>query len=117
MCTHCNVIQVEFSGACRAQVYAYTTSALQSAILRLFVRCEAILPNLFVGTVTRESVLGALKCGLSAEDIVGYLRSHAHPQVTARVPVVPEVQLLTGHGPLPCRWLAHKALQRTSQCV
>ncbi len=45
-------------------MYAYTTSALQAAILRLFVRCECLLPNLFVGTLTRESVMGALKAGL-----------------------------------------------------
>ena len=72
-------------------MYAYTTSALQSAILRLFVRCECLLPNLFVGTLTRESVVGALKAGLSAEDIIGYLRSRAHPHVAAKLPVVPEV--------------------------
>ena len=73
-------------------MYAYTASVLQCAILRLFVRCECLMPNLFVGTITRESVLAALKCGLAAEDIVGYLRAHAHAQVAARVPVVPEAR-------------------------
>lgn len=75
-----------------AQVYAYSASAVQVAILRLFVRCECLLPNLFVGTVSRESVLSALKCGLAAEDIIGYLRTHAHPQVAQRMPVVPEAR-------------------------
>ena len=74
------------------QVYAYAASALQIAILRLFVRCECLLPNLFVGTVSRESVLSALKCGLAAEDIIGYLRTHAHPKLAARMPVVPEAR-------------------------
>ena len=78
----------------RLQVYAYTTSQLQTAILRLFARCECILPNLFVGVLTRESVVGALSSGLSADQIVGYLRQHAHPHVASRSPVVPEVSIL-----------------------
>ena len=74
------------------QVYAYTTSQLQTAILRQFTRCECILPNLFVGVLTRESVVTALASGLSADAIVAYLRQHAHPHVAARTPVVPEVR-------------------------
>ena len=74
------------------QVYAYTTSQLQTAILRLFARCECILPNLFVGVLTRESVVAALAIGLPADAIVAYLRQHAHPHVAARTPVVPEVR-------------------------
>lgn len=89
MCTF--PLMLEMAQCIATQVYAYTASPLQAAVLRLFVRCECLLPNLFVGTVTRESVLSALKCGLTAEDIVSYLRSHAHPQVAARMPVVPEV--------------------------
>ena len=72
-------------------MYAYTASQLQTAILRLFTRCECILPNLFVGVLTRESTVGALACGLSADQILGYLRQHAHPHVASRSPVVPEV--------------------------
>jgi hypothetical protein len=73
-------------------VYAYTQSALQTAILRLFSRCECILPNLFVGVLTRDSVTAALACGLSADHIVAYLRQRAHPTVAARSPIVPEVR-------------------------
>lgn len=73
------------------QVYAYTASPFQTGILRMFARSECILPNLFVGVLTRESVTGALACGLSADQIVAYLRQHAHPHVAARSPVVPEV--------------------------
>lgn len=39
-------------------MYAYGNSALQAALLRLFVRCDAVLPGLWVGTLTRESVIG-----------------------------------------------------------
>jgi hypothetical protein len=81
-----------------AQVYAYTSSALQAAILRLFVRCECVLPNLFVGVLTRESVTGALGCGLAADQIVDFLRKHAHPHVAQRVPVVPEARPCCGRS-------------------
>lgn len=73
------------------RVYAYTDSALQQTILRMFVRAEVQLPGMFVGTLTRESVTGALETGIGAEQIVTYLQQHAHPQVEHRVPVVPRV--------------------------
>ncbi len=73
------------------QVYAYTTSELQVAILRLFVRAECCLPNLFVGTLTRESVTQALEFGVQADQIVSFMRQHAHPHVLHKVPIVPEV--------------------------
>lgn len=75
-------------------MYAYTSSSLQYALLRLFVRCECILPNLFVGTITRESVTSAFACGLSADQIIEYLRQHASQHIAKRVPVVPEVRII-----------------------
>jgi transcription initiation factor TFIIH subunit 4 len=78
-------------------VYGFTSSPVQRAILRLFVRCECVLPNLFVGTLTRESVSSAVASGIAADDIVAYLREHAHAQVAGRVPVVPEVRRSDAH--------------------
>ena len=75
------------------QVYAYTTSELQVAILRLFVRAECRLPNLFVGTLTRESVTQALDFGVQADQIISFMQQHAHPHVLHKVPIVPEVCL------------------------
>ena len=75
----------------RLQLYAYTQSALQRGVLDLFVRCEAVLPNLYIGTLTRDSVLGALRKGLDAEQLMTFLRRHAHPRSLQRSPVVPEV--------------------------
>lgn len=75
------------------QVYAYTTSELQVAILKLFVRAECRLPNLFVGTLTRESVTQALDFGVQADQIISFMQQHAHPHVLHKVPVVPEVLL------------------------
>jgi transcription initiation factor TFIIH subunit 4 len=39
------------------RVYAYTTSAVEIEILRLFTRPDYRLPNLYVGMLTRECVL------------------------------------------------------------
>ena len=72
------------------RVYAYTTSAVEVEILRLFTRPDYRLPNLYVGMLTREAVLEALASGISAEQIVKYLRAHAHPQTRkTRGPPVP----------------------------
>ena len=82
--------------ATRAQVYAYTSSRIQVRVLEEFCRLDCALPNLFVGTLTRDSVQRALAKGLSANDIIGFLQGHAHPQVAARVPSVPEVRAHPG---------------------
>jgi hypothetical protein len=74
-----------------AQLYAYTSSHIQIAILELFCRTDALLPNLYVGTVTRESIQRALEAGISAGMITGYLDQHAHPKVADKVPCVPAV--------------------------
>ena len=71
------------------RVYAYTSSLIDLAVLNLFLRAEYRLPNLFVGVLTRESVTGAQRSGISGEQIVGYLQTHAHPAVAQRVPSVP----------------------------
>lgn len=74
------------------RVYAYTTSAVQVAVLRIFVRCDALLPNLFVGTITRDSATAALALGITANQMADFLRQHAHPRVAAKHPVVPAVR-------------------------
>jgi transcription initiation factor TFIIH subunit 4 len=57
------------------------------------MRTDCLLPNLFVGSLTRESFLAALELGISAGDVTAFLQQHAHPQVARRVPSVPEVSL------------------------
>lgn len=42
------------------QVYVYTRSPVTIAVLELFVKREALLPNLFVGAIRRDSILAAL---------------------------------------------------------
>ena len=81
----------EGSTTAALQVVAYTSSPLKIAILRQFVRCDVVLPNAFVGTLTRESVTAALKTGIDHELIVRYLTQHADPHVAGSIPVVPAV--------------------------
>lgn len=73
------------------KVVAYTSSPLKRAILNQFVRCDVILPNAFVGTLTRESVTNALKAGIDHEIIIRYLTQHADPHTASCIPVVPAV--------------------------
>lgn len=61
------------------KIYCYTSSPLQIAILNLFVHMKARFANLVTGVVSRESIRSALVNGISAEQILNYLESHAHP--------------------------------------
>lgn len=80
-----------------AQVYAYTDSRVQHSILRQFCRPDAVLPNLFVGTITYKSLDEAFNRGLDAETIVNYLEQHAHSKRVAsaggRVPTAVKEQI------------------------
>ncbi|XP_001602702.2 general transcription factor IIH subunit 4 isoform X2 [Nasonia vitripennis] len=60
------------------RVYAYTNSNLQVALIGLFCELLYRFPNLVVAILTRDSVRAALKSGITAVQIVGYLNQHAH---------------------------------------
>eukprot|EP01006_Ploeotia_vitrea_P045968 TRINITY_DN66984_c0_g2_i1.p1 TRINITY_DN66984_c0_g2~~TRINITY_DN66984_c0_g2_i1.p1 ORF type:complete len:508 (+),score=35.15 TRINITY_DN66984_c0_g2_i1:35-1525(+) len=62
-------------------VYAYTTNTLQIELLSRFVEKRYELPGLYVGLITRNSILGALKDGITANEILGYLFHRAHPEM------------------------------------
>ncbi|CAI8016685.1 General transcription factor IIH subunit 4 [Geodia barretti] len=67
------------------RVLAYTDSQLQISILSLFCQLQYRFPNMVVGTITRESIHQALINGITAEQILSFLRLHAHPQMLANV--------------------------------
>lgn len=72
------------------RIYAYTTSELKLAIVALFCAYQYKLPKVAVGLLTRDSVRVALKAGITAHQIVHFLRTHAHPAIYAkRLPAVP----------------------------
>ncbi|KDR78688.1 hypothetical protein GALMADRAFT_244190 [Galerina marginata CBS 339.88] len=71
------------------RVYAYTDNPLQTAVLNLFVSLKYRFPNLVVGSITRDSVKKALMNGISADQIISYLVTHAHPQMRKNSPLLP----------------------------
>ncbi|KAI0342925.1 transcription factor Tfb2 [Trametopsis cervina] len=71
------------------RLYAYTDNPLQTAVLSLFVTLKARFQNLVVGQITRESVKKALANGITADQIISYLTTHAHPQMRKNKPLLP----------------------------
>ena len=63
------------------RVYAYTSSPLQIALLSLFINLRSRHPNLVTGKMSKSSVQRAVQAGITAEQIISYLTSHAHPQM------------------------------------
>jgi len=72
------------------RLYAYTISELHLTILSLFVKLNYHLPNMAVGSITRESIRTALANGISAEQIIKFLNQNVHPQLANDVPAIPE---------------------------
>ncbi|XP_060536388.1 general transcription factor IIH subunit 4 [Cylas formicarius] len=76
------------------RVYAYTDSNLQVALIALFTELMYRFPNLVVGVITRDSIRQALRGGITADQIIGYLKLHSHPQMLtteAKNPLPPTV--------------------------
>ncbi|KAJ9062589.1 RNA polymerase II transcription factor B 52 kDa subunit [Entomophthora muscae] len=71
------------------RVYAYTKSPLQIAILNLFISLKARFANMIEGYLDRESIRRALSHGITAEQIIKYLETHAHPQMRKHSPIIP----------------------------
>lgn len=63
------------------RVYAYTDSPLQIALLGQFIRLRSRHANLITGKMTKGSIQRAIYRGITAEQIISYLSSHAHPQM------------------------------------
>ncbi|RDL41889.1 Uncharacterized protein BP5553_01868 [Venustampulla echinocandica] len=76
------------------RLYAYTSSPLQIAVLSLFTKLTTRYPNMVSGRITRESIYRAISHGITSEQVISYLSTHAHPQLlkvaTAKgAPVLP----------------------------
>jgi len=63
------------------RLYAYTKSPLQIAVLALFVKLGTRYPNMVTGRINRESVSNAISHGITSDQIITYLGTHAHPQL------------------------------------
>ncbi|KAI9746727.1 MAG: RNA polymerase II transcription factor B 52 kDa subunit [Claussenomyces sp. TS43310] len=71
------------------RLYAYTSSPLQIAVLALFTKLSTRYPNMVAGRVTRDSIRRAIEHGITSDQIISYLQTHAHPQLRRRNPVLP----------------------------
>ncbi|PQE03964.1 hypothetical protein CJF31_00003088 [Rutstroemia sp. NJR-2017a BVV2] len=63
------------------RLYAYTSSPLQIAVLSLFTKLSTRYPNMVSGRVTRDSIRTAISHGITSDQIISYLSTHAHPQL------------------------------------
>lgn len=63
------------------RIYAYTNSPLQIAVLALFTKFGTRYPNMVAGKITRESVAKAISHGITSDQIISFLGTHAHPQL------------------------------------
>lgn len=66
------------------RIYAYTSSPLQIAVLSLFTQLHMCFPGMITGRLTRESIRKAISYGITADQIVTYLESHAHEEMRRR---------------------------------
>ncbi len=81
------------------RVYAYTSNALQVALLSLFTAIQGRFPNMVHGQLTAASVQGALARGITAGQVIAYLRAHLHPLMAGgQLPAVVEDQIYLWEG-------------------
>lgn len=71
------------------RIYAYTDSPLQIALLALFCEMLYRFNNVAVANLSRDSVRAALMRGITAEQIINFLKSHSHPEMLKSTPVIP----------------------------
>ncbi|GAA5821770.1 hypothetical protein JCM11251_001017 [Rhodosporidiobolus azoricus] len=66
------------------KLYAYTSNPLQIAVLGLFAMLKTRFANFVTGHITRDSIRRGLANGITANQIISYLASRAHPQMRAQ---------------------------------
>ncbi|GAV08055.1 hypothetical protein RvY_17806 [Ramazzottius varieornatus] len=71
------------------RIIAYTDSPLKIAVVSYFSEMLYRFPNLAIGILTRESIRNALAKGITADEIIRFLRMHAHPQMRESSPILP----------------------------
>lgn len=71
------------------RVYAYTSSSLQLAILSSFTSMTYRFHDMSVGILTRDSVRKALQVGITAEQIISFLKTNSHPESASSALPIP----------------------------
>lgn len=82
------------------KLYAYTNSPLEIAILNLFVTLKTRFSNMVCGQITRELIREALTNGITADQIIKFLETHAHPQmrILAKEKLDKKIEFDTSHN-------------------
>ncbi|GMR47943.1 hypothetical protein PMAYCL1PPCAC_18138, partial [Pristionchus mayeri] len=71
------------------RVYAYTSSSLQLAILSSFTSMTYRFHDMSVGVLTRDSVRKALQVGITADQIISFLKTNSHPESASSALPIP----------------------------
>ncbi|SPO07353.1 related to transcription/repair factor TFIIH subunit [Cephalotrichum gorgonifer] len=76
------------------RIYAYTSNPLQIAVLALFANLKMRFHEMVSGRLSRESIRRAVSYGITSDQIINYLATHAHDQMRRRAltsgkPVLP----------------------------
>lgn len=71
------------------RLYAYTSSPLNISILSLFANLKTRFPNMLTATLTKSSIQTAIAAGITADQIITYLTTHAHPILRKSTPILP----------------------------
>uniref|UniRef100_A0A8C6MCX6 General transcription factor IIH subunit 4 n=1 Tax=Nothobranchius furzeri TaxID=105023 RepID=A0A8C6MCX6_NOTFU len=70
-------------------VSSLSDSELQIALVALFCEMLYRFPNVVVAQLTRESVQQAIANGITAQQIIHFLKTRAHPVILKQTPVLP----------------------------
>ena len=76
------------------RIYAYTSNPLQIAVLALFSNLKMRFHEMVSGRLSRESIRRATSYGITADQIVNYLGTHAHDQMRRKALAVPGAPVL-----------------------
>lgn len=63
------------------RIYAYTSSPLQISVLALFCDLRHRFAGMVTGRLSRRSIRQAISYGITADQIISYLATHAHEQM------------------------------------
>ncbi|EDL44241.1 hypothetical protein, conserved [Plasmodium vivax] len=74
-----NILEMGLIVQSNFKVYLYTNSTLKINILSHLCELQARTPNMVVGILTRRSVLNAYNSDITANQIIKFLESYAHP--------------------------------------
>jgi transcription initiation factor TFIIH subunit 4 len=71
------------------RLYAYTSSPLLISIISLFADLKTRYPNLITAKLGKRSIQQAITAGITSEQIISYLTTHAHPVLRHAMPILP----------------------------